>query len=109
MRDIGAHAGHRRAKMIKLSGIGHVNLRVPDQEASKWFYRDVLGFRIAEEDPEHSGVFMPLRENFHTLDIAQRPSPEASPRPNRGEIRLAHIAFHFSRTTASPHAYAHLV
>ena len=39
--------------MIKLTGIGHVNLRVADQEASKRFYRDVLGFRIAEEDPEH--------------------------------------------------------
>jgi len=44
--------------MIKLSGIGHVNLRVADQEASKRFYRDVLGFRIAEEDPDHGGVFM---------------------------------------------------
>jgi catechol 2,3-dioxygenase-like lactoylglutathione lyase family enzyme len=27
--------------MIKLKGIGHVNLRVADQEASKRFYRDV--------------------------------------------------------------------
>jgi catechol-2,3-dioxygenase len=32
------------ADMIKLTGIGHVNLRVADQEASKRFYRDVLGF-----------------------------------------------------------------
>ena len=39
------------ADMIKLTGIGHVNLRVADQEASKRFYRDVLGFLIAEEDP----------------------------------------------------------
>ena len=62
--------------MIKLSGIGHVNLRVADQEASKRFYRDVLGFRIAEEDPDHGGVFMTLGENFHTLDIGQHPSPE---------------------------------
>ena len=37
--------------MIKLTGIGHVNLRVADQEASKRFYRDVLGFPIAEGDP----------------------------------------------------------
>ena len=41
--------------MIKLRGIGHVNLRVADHEASKRFYRDVLGFAIAEEDPEHGG------------------------------------------------------
>ena len=31
--------------MINLSGIGHVLLRVVDEEASKRFYRDVLGFR----------------------------------------------------------------
>jgi catechol 2,3-dioxygenase-like lactoylglutathione lyase family enzyme len=46
--------------MIKLTGIGHVNLRVADQEASKRFYSDVLGFLIAEEDPDHGGVFMTL-------------------------------------------------
>jgi catechol 2,3-dioxygenase-like lactoylglutathione lyase family enzyme len=67
--------------MIKLSGIGHVNLRVANQEASKRFYRDVLGFRIAEEDPEHGGVFMTLGANFHTLDIGQHPSPDGAPRP----------------------------
>jgi catechol 2,3-dioxygenase-like lactoylglutathione lyase family enzyme len=30
--------------MIKLAGIGHVLLRVADEEASKRFYCDVLGF-----------------------------------------------------------------
>jgi catechol 2,3-dioxygenase-like lactoylglutathione lyase family enzyme len=30
--------------MINLSRIGHVLLRVADEEASKRFYRDVLGF-----------------------------------------------------------------
>jgi catechol 2,3-dioxygenase-like lactoylglutathione lyase family enzyme len=45
-----------RPDMINLSGIGHVLLRVADEEASKRFYRDVLGFRIAEQDPEHGGV-----------------------------------------------------
>jgi len=49
--------------MIKLKGIGHVNLRVADQGVSKRFYRDVLGFVIAEEDPEHGGVFMTLGDN----------------------------------------------
>ena len=79
--------------MIKLTGIGHINLGVADQEASKRFYRDVLGFRIAEEDPEHGGVFMTLGENFHTLDIDQHPSPEDAPRPHCGQIGLAHITF----------------
>src|SRR5215467_1118152 len=83
----------RGAVMIKLKGIGHVNLRVADQEVSKRFYRDVLGFVIAEEDPDHGGVFMTLGENFHTLDIGQHPTPEAAQRPRRGQIGLGHIAF----------------
>ena len=95
--------------MIKLTGIGHVNFRVADQEASKRFYRDVLGFRIAEEDPEHGGVFMTLGENFHTLDIGQHPSPESAPRPQRGQIGLAHIAFQVGNYAALREAYAHLL
>jgi catechol-2,3-dioxygenase len=95
--------------MIKLKGIGHVNLRVADQEASKRFYRDVLGFVIAEEDPEHGGVFMTLGENFHTLDIGQHPSPETAQRPQRGQIGLAHIAFQVGSYATLREAYAHLV
>ena len=95
--------------MIKLTGIGHVNLRVADQKASKRFYRDVLGFRIAEEDPEHGGVFMTLGENFHTLDIGQHPSPNDAPRPQRGQIGLAHIAFQVGSYAALRQAYSHLL
>jgi catechol-2,3-dioxygenase len=97
------------ADMIKLTGIGHVNLRVVDQEASKRFYRDVLGFLIAEEDPDHGGVFMTLGDNFHTLDIGQHPAPQDAPRPQRGQIGLAHIAFQVGSYTALRDAYAHLV
>src|ERR1700746_3038347 len=95
--------------MIKRSGIGHVNLRVADQEASKRFYRDVLGFRIAEEDPDHGGVFMTLGENFHTLDIGQHPAPDEAQRPQRGQIGLGHIAFQVGSYAALRDAYTHLV
>jgi catechol 2,3-dioxygenase len=94
--------------MIKLQGIGHVNLRVADQEASKRFYRDVLGFIIAEEDPQHGGVFMTLGDNFHTLDIGQHPEPKTAQRPTRGQIGLAHIAFQVGSYAALRHAYEHL-
>jgi catechol 2,3-dioxygenase len=97
------------ALVIKLKGIGHVLLRVGDEAASKRFYRDVLGFAVAEEDPEHGGVFMTLGENFHTLDIAQHPAPESAPRPTRGQIGLAHIAFEVASYAALREAYAHLV
>lgn len=94
--------------MIKLKGIGHVNLRVADQEASKRFYRDVLGFTIAEEDPEHGGVFMTLGDNFHTLDIGQHPAPADAQRPQRGQIGLGHVAFQVGSYTALRDAYLHL-
>jgi catechol 2,3-dioxygenase len=95
--------------MIKLKGIGHVNLRVADEQVSKRFYRDVLGFVIAEEDPEHGGVFMTLGENFHTLDIGQHPTPETAQRPQRGQIGLGHIAFQVGSYAALRDAYTHLV
>ena len=95
--------------MIKLKGIGHVNLRVADEQVSKRFYRDVLGFVIAEEDPEHGGVFMTLGNNFHTLDIGQHPAPEAAQRPQRGQIGLGHIAFQVGSYAALREAYTHLV
>ena len=95
--------------MIKLAGIGHVLLRVADEEASKRFYRDVLGFKIAEEDPEHGGVFMTLGDSFHTLDIGQHPSPENAPRPRREQIGLAHIVFRVGSYAALREAYAHLL
>ena len=95
--------------MIKLSSIGHVLLRVADEEASKRFYRDVLGFRIAEQDPEHGGVFMTLGDGFHTIDIAQHPAPGDVPRPRHGQLGLGHIAFKVASYAALREAYAHLL
>ena len=95
--------------MIKLAGIGHVLLRVADEEASKRFYRDVLGFDIAEQDPEHGGVFMTLGDGFHTLDIMQHPTPREAQQPQPGGIGLVHIAFKVASYAALRDAYAHLV
>jgi len=95
--------------MIKLAGIGHVLLRVADEEAAKRFYRDVLGFSVAEQDPEHGGVFMTLGDGFHTLDITQHPSPRDAARPERGQLGLVHIAFKVGSYAALRDAYAHLL
>src|SRR5262247_1131307 len=98
----------REVHMIKLAGIGHVLLRVADEEASKRFYRDMLGFRVAEQDPEHGGVFMTLGDGFHTLDITQYPAPTDAVRPERGQLGLVHIAFKVGSYAALRDAYAHL-
>jgi catechol-2,3-dioxygenase len=95
--------------MMKLAGIGHVLLRVADEEASKRFYRDVLGFLVAEQDPEHGGVFMTLGDGFHTLDITQHPAPGEAARPERGGLGLVHVAFKVASYAALRDAYAHLL
>jgi len=95
--------------MIKLAGIGHVLLRVADEEASKRFYRDVLGFLVAEQDPDHGGVFMTLGDGFHTLDITQHPAAADAARPERGGLGLVHIAFKVGSYAALRDAYAHLL
>jgi hypothetical protein len=74
----------REDGVIKLKGIGHVNLRVADQE-------------------------MTLGENFHTLDIGQHPAPDEAQRPQRGQIGLGHIAFQVGSYAALRDAYTHLV
>jgi catechol 2,3-dioxygenase len=98
-----------RVAMIKLAGIGHVLLRVADEEASKRFYQGALGFAVAEQDPEHGGVFMTLGDGFHTIDITQHATPHEASRPERGGLGLVHIAFKVSSYAALREAYAHLL
>ena len=78
---------------MKLKRIGHVALRVSDEETSRAFYRDVLGFDVSENDPEHGGTFMTLGDNFHTIDVFPTPDAENAQRPKNGQIGLFHIAF----------------
>jgi catechol-2,3-dioxygenase len=78
---------------MKLKRIGHVALRVSDEERSRAFYRDVLGFDVSENDPEHGGTFMTLGDNFHTIDVFPTPDVENAQRPKNGQIGLFHIAF----------------
>ena len=95
--------------MIRLAGIGHVLLRVADEEASKRFYCDVLGFRVAEQDPEHGGVFMTLGDGFHAIDITQHPEGQNGVQPERGQRGLVHVAFKVASYAALRDAYTHLL
>jgi catechol 2,3-dioxygenase-like lactoylglutathione lyase family enzyme len=93
--------------MIKLAGIGHVLLRVADEEASKRFYCDALGFEVAEQDPEHGGVFMTLGDGFHAIDLTQ--APEGAVQPERSGRGLVHVAFKVASYAALRDAYTHLL
>jgi len=95
--------------MIKLKGLGHVNLRVADQEALE----AVLPRRAALSDrrgrPGARRRVHDLGRQFSHLDIGQHPAPEAAQRPQRGQIGLGHIAFQVGSYAALRDAYAHLV
>src|SRR5262249_17838098 len=71
---------------------------------------DVLGFKIAEQDPEHGrDAFMTLGEDFHTLDLVQHDAPASAPRPTHTQIGLVHIAFQVGSYEALREAYATLL
>src|SRR4051812_42452492 len=95
--------------MIKLASIGHVLLRVTDEEASKRFYRDALGFAVAEQDPDHGGVFMTLGDGFHTIDLTQHPAGAEATRPEGRQLGLVHIAFKVADYAALRKGYTHLL
>ena len=78
---------------MKLKRIGHVALRTADEERSRAFYRDILGFQVSEQDPDHGGTFMTLGDNFHTIDVFQTPDVENAQKPAMGQVGLFHIAF----------------
>ena len=89
--------------------IDYIEFPATDIAATKRFYHDVLGFCVAEQDPKHGGVFMTLGDGFHTIDIAQHPAPQDAPRPQSGQLGLAHIAFKVASYAALREAYAHLL
>src|SRR5262249_10224374 len=78
--------------------------RVADLERSKAFYRDVLGFRVDEQDPKHGDLFMTLGEDFHTLDMAQQESTETARGPPR-PLGVAQLAFQVAISHALVQAY----
>ncbi len=78
---------------MSLKRVGHVALMASNEERSRAFYRDVMGLAVSDQDPEHGGTFMPLGENFHTIDVFPNPEPGNEPMPQRGQVGLFHLAF----------------
>ena len=91
--------------MIHLKRLGHVLLRVADVERSKAFYRDVLGFEVVEEDPNHGGVFMSLGEYGHTLDLMPADEPVITQASTPNRVGLHHFAFQVDSFEALKEAY----
>ena len=91
--------------MIRLTGIGHVLLRVSDVERAKTFYSTVLGLEVTEEDPEHGGVFMALEGHAHSLDLFPASDQDGAQPRAPGSLGLGHVAFRVSSEEALRDAY----
>ena len=94
---------------MKLKRIGHVALRTIDEDRSRAFYRDVLGFNVSEQDPDHGGTFMTLGENFHTIDVFPMPDAANVQKPANGQVGLFHIAFEVAEYRDLKGAYQSLL
>src|SRR5690349_414280 len=94
---------------MRLWKLGHVLLRVSDEEKARWFYCDVLGLKLAERDPEHGGLFTTLGESFHNLDVARHPNPDQAQRPSKDQLGLVHLAFQVERYQDLKAAYTTLL
>jgi catechol 2,3-dioxygenase len=99
--------------MIKITRIGHVNLRVSDKERTKAFYMGVLGLKFQEEDPDHphGGTHLQTQEgpDLHTLDFGQHKDAQSAQWPRPDQVGLNHIAFKVATLDDLKEAYCTLL
>ena len=68
--------------------VGHVVIKMRDMDKAKWFYRDVLGMKIANE--VDFGIFFRFHDYHHDIAVFKT-SPEAEA-PKEDQVGLVHVA-----------------
>jgi catechol-2,3-dioxygenase len=89
--------------------LGHIALRVADEERSRAFYTEVLGLDVSEQDPDHGGTFMTSGAGFHTIDVFPHPDAAKAQKPSADQIGLFHIAFQVDSYAGLKEAYRSLM
>src|SRR5438552_17053400 len=89
---------------MQLKKLGHVLIRAADQEKTKRFYTEVLGFGVSEHLP-NDAAFLTLGDDFHTFDVAQVGMSMPGGVGSGGEPGLGHIAFQVDSYAALGDAY----
>src|SRR3712207_4898954 len=97
-----APAGYR---LPDATHLGRVRLQVSDLERSIAYYRDVLGFRVAERAGARASL-APHGEDRVVVELDERPG--ASPVPRRGRLGLYHFAILLPDRAALGRFVAHL-
>jgi catechol 2,3-dioxygenase-like lactoylglutathione lyase family enzyme len=92
---------------MKIQALGHVSLFVRDLDATRAFYRDILGLAETGTGKDGRIVFFSAGARHHDLscEIARAPGPGAQP---KGVPGLYHIAFEVNDLDAArAHVVAH--
>lgn len=74
---------------MPIERVGHVVLRVRDLEASKHFYHNILGMKIANER-EDFAVFFRFNDYHHDIAVFKA-ADDAAPHQKK-QVGLAHVA-----------------
>lgn len=75
----------------KTLGAHHIGLTVPDIQATRQFFTDVLGFEVVGDKPDYPAVFVSDGTVMLTLWQAEDPA-SATPFNRRKNIGLHHLA-----------------
>lgn len=87
------------APPLKVRELGHVSLFVRDLEASRRFYRDVLGLTETGTAKDGRLVFFSAGRHHHDVSLERARVAGAGP-PPKGAPGLYHIAFEVGTTPA---------
>lgn len=88
-------------------GAHHIGLTVPDLDATRSFFTDVLGFDQLGAVPDYPAVFLSDGTTMITLWQAQDPA-QAVPFDRKANVGLHHLAFSVADTTALEALYGAL-
>ena len=82
--------------MFNIKRLNHAVLYVRDAQKALAFYRDVLGFRVADQFGDQA-VFLQASASDNHHDLGLFSVGQAAPRPARGSVGLYHLAWEVPR------------
>src|SRR5882672_4269576 len=90
------------SRPMKIRALGHVSLFVRDLDATRRFYRDLLGLAETGTGKDGRIVFFSAGVHHHDLscEIARAPGPGPQP---KGVPGLYHVAFEVGETRSEEH------
>ena len=92
------NAATETSRPMKIRALGHVSLFVRDLEATRRFYRDLLGLAETGSGKDGRIVFFSAGARHHDLSCELARAPGPGPQP-KGVPGLYHVAFEVGETS----------